>query len=820
MSLDVLNLVMNIKRYISLLIFCLMCSLSSFAQSTMTDQQVLDYVKQSLSAGKTQETIASELAARGVNRAQAQRVRKLFEKEGLGSIGSKKNAAQDTLSRAHSVNEVSRQKSAEEMDRMHSILDDTDIIDKQAATMESDQVYGRDLFQNKNLNFAPSENLATPRNYRLGPGDEVIIDIFGANQTTMRSTISPEGSINVDVLGPLYLNGMTIEEANKFLKRKLASIYAGLNRNDAGTDIRLSLGQIRSIQINVLGDVTHPGTYSVSSFATVFHALYLAGGIKDPGTLRNIRVSRNGKTVAMVDVYDFLMNGNRQSDIRLEEGDVILVSPYEAMVKVSGLVKRPMNFEIKSGETLYQVIQYAGGFAKSAYTNNITVIRQTGKDYEVCTVDEMDFKVFEMKDGDEVMVDEIVSRFENRVSIKGAVYRAGIFQLDSKTNTVKSLIERAEGLMPEAFTSHAVLSREREDRTMEVLSVDVDAILKGTTPDVPLRNNDELYIPSYFDLKDQGTLTISGEIARPGVFPYAENMTLEDLIIRAGGMLESASTARVDVSRRIKDARALTAKKEIAELYSFEIKDNYVISGQVGFLLQPYDEVIVRKSPSYNAQEMVTIKGEANFTGRYPLTMKGERLTQLLEKAGGATEFAYLKGARLLRKVNETELARMKAALKSHVSAEDSLVADTLTLNTQYMVGIDLDKAVSDPGSIYDVVLREGDELVIPQYSNTVRIDGAVLNPNEVTFESSRRVKYYVDQAGGYSNIAKKRKAYMISMNGHITKARKRTKVEPGAEIIVPQKEKRPGSLQSILGVATTAASLGTMAASIANILK
>ena len=413
----------------------------------MTDQQVLDYVKQSLSAGKTQETIASELAARGVNRAQAQRVRKLFEKEGLGSIGSKKNAAQDTLSRAHSVNEVSRQKSAEEMDRMHSILDDTDIIEKQAAAMESDQVYGRDLFQNKNLNFAPSENLATPRNYRLGPGDEVIIDIFGANQTTMRSTISPEGSINVDVLGPLYLNGMTIEEANKFLKRKLASIYAGLNRNDAGTDIRLSLGQIRSIQINVLGDVTHPGTYSVSSFATVFHALYLAGGIKDPGTLRNIRVSRNGKTVAMVDVYDFLMNGNRQSDIRLEEGDVILVSPYEAMVKVSGLVKRPMNFEIKSGETLYQVIQYAGGFAKSAYTNNITVIRQTGKDYEVCTVDEMDFKVFEMKDGDEVMVDEIVSRFENRVSIKGAVYRAGIFQLDSKTNTVKSLIERAEGLM-------------------------------------------------------------------------------------------------------------------------------------------------------------------------------------------------------------------------------------------------------------------------------------------------------------------------------------------------------------------------------------
>lgn len=802
------------RKKILSLVFLVAFSTGAWAQSTMTDQQVLSYAKEGLAAGKTQKQIVKELAAQGVDRAQAERVKELYEKQMGGTEGVEQ--VQDNASRAHTVTHVNED--AEEMDKQASFS--TDVDDNIVATA-SNAVFGRSIFQGGGLSFAPSANLPTPVNYRLGSGDEVIIDIFGANQKTLRGTISPEGSINVDVLGPLYLNGMTIDEANKFLKKKLASIYAGLNRSDVGTDIRLSLGQIRTIQVNMLGDVSNPGTFTLSSLSTVFHALYRAGGVKDPGTLRDILVSRNGKNIAHIDIYDFLMTGTRNNDVRLEEGDVILVNPYKCMVKLDGKVKRPMYFELKEGETLAKLLEYAGGFAYGAYTKNITVIRQNGKEYEVCTVDEMDYKVFQMKDGDEVQVGELVSRFENRVSVKGTVFRAGIYELNNETNTVKALIEKAEGLMPEAFTNRAILSREKEDKTLEVLQVDVQGILDGTVPDVALRNNDELFIPSRFDIKDQGNLTIAGEVANPGTFVYADNMTLEDLILRAGGLRESASIARVDVSRRIKDPTSTKAPKEIAQLYSFSVKDNYVIEGEIGFHLQPYDVVYVRRSPSYNVQSTISVSGEANFPGVYPLTQREERLTDLLQKAGGATDFAYLKGARLIRQVNKKELVRMKAVLKTASTSGEDIAEDALDFNSKYYVGIDLDKAVENPGSKYDVVLREGDELAIPVYSNTVRIDGAVLSPNEITYEPNKKVKYYIEQAGGYSQKARKRRKFMISMNGHIMKASKHSKVEPGAEIIVPMKEPKNGkALENSLGIATTATSLATMAASIANILK
>ncbi|MEE1088500.1 MAG: SLBB domain-containing protein [Bacteroidaceae bacterium] len=785
------------------------------AQSTMTDQQVLEYGKSALAAGKSKETIAKELMLKGVSRQQAMRIKKMYEKEGTTfSNGTE----WETIDRTHRT--VKQNNSNEEFGLQHSTFENEDDSIDNGTENIVEEVFGRDIFRNKRLNFAPSENLATPRNYKLGPGDEVIIDIFGANQTTLRSVISPEGSINVDILGPVYLNGMSIEEANTYLKKKLASIYAGIKRDGESSDIRLSLGQIRSIQINVMGDVTYPGTYNLSSFSTVFHALYSAGGIKEPGSLRNIIVNRNGRNIATVDVYDFLMNGNRSGDIRLEEGDVILVPSYKTLVKVNGKVKRPMFFELKEGESLANLIEYAGGFAQGAYTSNITVVRQTGKEYEVCTVNEMDRKIFQMRNGDDVEVGELVSRFKNKISIKGAVYRSGIYQLDGETNTIKALINKAEGLMPDAFTNRGILTRERDDRSLEMLSVDIEGILKGTVPDVALRNNDELYIPSKYDLSDAGTLTISGEVADPCTIVYAENMTLEDLIIRAGGLLESASLALVDVIRRVKNANATVAAEEISKMFSFSVKDNYVIEGENGFKLQPYDEVIVRRSPSYNNSRYVNITGEINFPGKYPLTKREERLTDLLEKAGGVTDYAYLKGARLVRRVNKEELARMKSVLQSSVTSTDSILIDTLDTKTTYYVAINLDKAISNPGSVYDVVLREGDELTLPVYPSTVRVDGSVLSPNEVTYEPGKSVSYYIEQAGGYSDNAKKRKKYMIAMNGHIYKASGRTKVEPGAEIIVPQKGERKSNLSNILGIATTATSLGTMAASIANILK
>ena len=806
---------MKCKGLLLLALMFVFCVSNGMAQSTMTDQQVLEYGKNALAAGKSKETIAKELMLKGVSRQQAMRIKKMYEKEGTTfSNGTE----WETIDRTHRT--VKQNNSNEEFGLQHSTFENEDDSIDNGTENIVEEVFGRDIFRNKRLNFAPSENLATPRNYKLGPGDEVIIDIFGANQTTLRSVISPEGSINVDILGPVYLNGMSIEEANTYLKKKLASIYAGIKRDGESSDIRLSLGQIRSIQINVMGDVTYPGTYNLSSFSTVFHALYSAGGIKEPGSLRNILVNRNGRNIATVDVYDFLMNGNRSGDIRLEEGDVILVPSYKTLVKVNGKVKRPMFFELREGESLANLIEYAGGFAQGAYTSNITVVRQTGKEYEVCTVNEMDRKIFQMRNGDDVEVGELVSRFKNKISIKGAVYRSGIYQLDGETNTIKALINKAEGLMPDAFTNRGILTRERDDRSLEMLSVDIEGILKGTVPDVALRNNDELYIPSKYDLSDAGTLTISGEVADPCTIVYAENMTLEDLIIRAGGLLESASLARVDVIRRVKNANATVAAEEISKMFSFSVKDNYVIEGENGFKLQPYDEVIVRRSPSYNNSKYVNITGEINFPGKYPLTKREERLTDLLEKAGGVTDYAYLKGARLVRRVNKEELARMKSVLQSSVTSTDSILIDTLDAKTTYYVAINLDKAINNPGSVFDVVLREGDELILPVYPSTVRVDGSVLSPNEVTYEPGKSVSYYIEQAGGYSDNAKKRKKYMIAMNGHIYKASGRTKVEPGAEIIVPQKGERKSNLSNILGIATTATSLGTMAASIANILK
>lgn len=802
---------MKCKGLLLLVLMFVFCVSNGMAQSTMTDQQVLEYGKNALAAGKSKETIAKELMLKGVSRQQAMRIKKMYEKEGSTFSNAAENGIINRTHRPVKINDSKEESVIQEP------ISENDSIGTEGFVNE---VFGRDIFRNKRLNFAPSENLATPRNYKLGPGDEVIIDIFGANQTTLRSVISPEGSINVDILGPVYLNGMSIEDANAYLKKKLASIYAGIKRDGESSDIRLSLGQIRSIQINVMGDVTYPGTYNLSSFSTVFHALYSAGGIKEPGSLRNILVNRNGRNIATVDVYDFLMNGNRSGDIRLEEGDVILVPSYKTLVKVNGKVKRPMFFELKEGESLANLIEYAGGFAQGAYTSNITVVRQTGKEYEVCTVNEMDRKIFQMKNGDDVEVGELVSRFKNKISIKGAVYRSGIYQLDGETNTIKALINKAEGLMPDAFTNRGILNRERDDRSLEMLSVDIEGILKGTVPDVALRNNDELYIPSKYDLSDAGTLTISGEVADPCTIVYAENMTLEDLIIRAGGLLESASLARVDVIRRVKNANATVAAEEISKMFSFSVKDNYVIEGENGFKLQPYDEVIVRRSPSYSNSRYVNITGEINFPGKYPLTKREERLTNLLEKAGGVTDYAYLKGARLVRKVNKEELARMKSALQSSMSRTDSILVDTLDAKTTYYVAINLDKAINNPGSVYDVVLREGDELILPVYPSTVRVDGSVLSPNEVTYEPGKSVSYYIEQAGGYSDNAKKRKKYMIAMNGHIYKASGRTKVEPGAEIIVPQKGERKSNLSNILGIATTATSLGTMAASIANILK
>ncbi len=796
----------KVQRYAILaLAGLLLAGIPMWAQGSMTDEQVTEYVKKGLEEGKSKETLMKELTVKGVTRTQAMRIYAKYQGEG----GDAAQPVMEELGRAHSINEEFTAAVEESAPTTTSVLGEGD-------------VYGRDIFRNKKLNFSPSENLATPRNYRLGPGDEVIIDVFGRNQTTLRSTISPEGSINVDVLGPLYLNGMTVEEANTYLKKRLSQIYGGLS-GGSGTDMRLSLGQIRSIQVNVLGDVTHPGTYVLSAFASAFHALYRAGGVKEPGTLRNIKVVRGDKVVGTLDVYEYLSKGSSSTNIRLEEGDVILVSPYKMKVSMAGGVKRAMSFEMKEGETLADLIEYSGGFLNGYNSAAVTVYRQNPKGFEVRTVEEGEYGLFKLKDGDRVEVGLLQSLYENRITVQGAVYFPGTYELSDQVHTAKQLIEKAGGLLPEAYTDRVVVHREHEDRSMEVFSLNLTEVMAGSRPDFALQNNDEIYITSNYDLKEQGTMTISGMVKEPGEYPFAENTTIEDFIIMAGGLLDGASTSRVDVTRRKKDTDDMAATQDIGVLYTFSLDKGLADDGTRGFVLEPYDEVVVHRSPSYNVQRHFSVSGEVNFPGGYSLTNREEHVTDLLAKAGGLTPFAYKPGARLIRRTTAEEQRQgrdMVDIMESRVDTAD--VGARKALNATYSVAIDLDKALANPGGDEDVVLREGDELIIPGRSGVVRVHGSVLYPTAVNYDEDMRGHDYIEAAGGFAQNAARSKAYVVNMGGRAKRLRAGTKVEPGAEIYVPKKEEKKRKVDPalIVAIGTASSSISTLAVVVYNIIR
>ena len=791
------------------LLSCALAMASVPARAQMSDDAVIAYVKQGMASGKSQNDMARELAVRGVTREQAERLRdRLQNEQASGNAAAREAGAQE---RARRLNDGALETPAAEVD----------VALNEVEEPVQSQVFGRNIFTNRNLTFAPSENLPTPEDYKLGPGDEVIIDIWGNNQATIRQTISPDGTINIPDIGLVSLNGMTIKQADAYMKRKLGQIYS-VDGEDAKSEIKLTLGNIRTIQVNLMGEVAVPGTYYLSSLSNLYHALYRAGGVSELGSLRDIKLVRKGKTVATVDIYDFILNGKSPDKITLEEGDIIVVPAYDRLVDVAGNVKRPMTYEMKDGETVSDLIAYAGGFTGDAYKENLRVVRQNGKEYQVYTVDAPDYASFTLEDGDELTVGAMLDRFTNRLEIKGAVYRPGIYQLGNGVNTVKQLIAKAEGLKGDAFTNRALITREREDLTLEVIPVDIKAVLEGTAPDIELKKNDVLYIPSIHDLQDLGTITVEGEVARPGQFVFAANTTLEDAIMLAGGLLESASTVKIDVSRRIKNPTSDTPSEDVGELFTFSFKDGYVLDNEVGFVLQPYDHIMVRRSPGYETQRLVRVTGEVVFPGSYTMTKKEERISDLVEKAGGLTQWAYVKGARLQRTMNGEERTRMQSTLEVLDSARDSINIERLDLGTRYFVGIDLEAALANPGSDADLVLREGDVLGVPEYINTVRISGNVMYPNTVTFNPKMKVKDYITQAGGYGYRSKKSKAYIIYLNGTVERARRFSKnvVEPGCEIVVPQKRTREGQLQEVLSIATTASSLATMMATIGNLLR
>lgn len=685
-------------------------------------------------------------------------------------------------------------------------------------------VFGRNIFTDRNLSFEPNLDIPTPENYVLGPGDELIIDVWGTSENTVREIISPEGTIHVAGIGPIFLDGMSIQDAERSLRREFSKIYAAISGKSV--HIKLSLGGIRTIMINVMGEVQVPGTYRLSAFVSVFHALYRAGGVSGIGSLRDIRVVRGGKEVACIDVYDYIMKGKLTDDIRLSEGDVILIPPYENLVSISGKVKRPMAYEMKKGETITTLLSYAGGFTGDAYRDAIRLFRLNGKEKQIYNVGQDDYQSFVLTDGDELSVEAVLQRFSNKVEVRGAVYRAGVYQLDdSITGTVRQLISRAEGLRGDAFLNRALLRREHEDLTHEMIPVDLKRMMAGAVSDLRLQKNDVLYISSVKDIEKEGTLSIYGDIRNPGDFPYVKNTSIQDLIVKAGGLLESASMVRIDVSRRIRDPKSISSSTVIGKSFAVELKNGLVMGEDKGFELEPYDIVFIRRSPGYRKQANVTVEGEVAFTGNYTLIQSNERLSSLIARAGGLSKEAYVKGARLIRRMTADEMRQKKDVLRLSVrgSEKASVSPVTLEASSTYPVGIELEKALVNPGSDEDMVLREGDVLFVPKYVSTVTINGAVMYPNTILYQKGSSLSYYIEQAGGFGNRALKRRVYVIYMNGMVSRLKRRmgNAIEPGCEIIVPSKKGRKKTVAAdVTGMNTSIASIAAMVAAMVGMTK
>ena len=837
------------------------------AQSSMTDEQILKFVMKENAEGTSQAQIVTKLMQKGVTIEQIRRVKDKYERQaknkGLGTVSSKdteedngrqrKNNGKKGSSkndddeespqyRLKDTREKKKSKSKEVVydetnedwlmmqDELNTFIPDTTaMLEKLLAEKRKKKVFGRDIFNNKDLTFEPNMNIATPQNYILGPGDAVYIDIYGASQKTIESTISPDGEVTIEGFGPVQVSGLTVAQANARLRSTLGARYSS-------SKIKLTVGQTRSIMINVMGEVKNPGTYTLPAFATVFHALYMAGGTNDIGTMRNIKVYRNNRLVSVVDIYDYILNGKLTGNVRLADNDVISVGPYDCLVNITGKVKRPMYYEMKRNESVGTLLKYAGGFTGDAYKKSVRIVRKTGREYSVYNVDEFDMSAFHLADEDSVSVDSILPRFSNMVEVKGAVFRPGMYQVGGDINSVKTLIEHADGLREEAFTARAVMHRMKKDRTLEVVPVDVEGILDGTVPDIPIQNNDVLFIPTKQEMMEEQTITIHGEVQYPGIYRYADNETLEDFVLQAGGLKQTASTVKVDVSRRIVNPKALTTDSVIARTYTFALKDGFVIDGTPGFKLMPFDEVYVRKSPGYYKQQNVVVEGEVMFSGTYTLSKKNQRLSDLIKSAGGVNDRGYVAGARLERKVNESERARMEAVLKKakeeaeqmeieaakenkKIDLKDSEKIKKFEIPEFYSVGIELDKALANPGCDADIVLREGDKIIVPQYNGTVKINGAVMYPNTVGFQKGKKAKYYINQAGGFSEKAKKSQTYIVYMNGTIAKVSQNAKPKPGCEIVVPEKEINKMTIAEKMTIGTSVASIATMIATLANIL-
>lgn len=786
-----------------ILFFLLLCSTVSLKAQQMSDQQVIKSALELRKTGASEADIAKQLINHGATAEQLKRLRSQY--------ANQIEEVSQTSSPDGMIGKPTRMRVGQKT-RQDSLLQADNVKPEETGK----KVFGRDIFNNKNLSFEPQMNIATPQNYVIGPGDELIIDIYGATQESNALTVSPDGDVVVPDYGPIHVCGLTMSAAQSRIRSKLGSYFQS-------SEIKTTLGQTRTIMVNVMGEVKAPGTYSISAFSTVFHALYMAGGISDLGTLRSIKVYRQGRQISVVDIYEFILNGRLAGNVRLQDNDVIQVGAYDCIVDITGKVKRPMAYEMKASESLATLIKYSGGFTGDAYKNLVRVLRKSEELKSVYNVEEFDLSSFHVTDGDSVIVDSIINRYKNMVEVKGAVYRQGMYHLGDKVTGVRSLIEMASGLTEEAMTTRAVLRRMKPNRTQQVISIDLDGILNGRVADEPLQNEDILYIPTLAEHQNLRTLTIDGEVIFPGIYEYAENMTIEDLILQAGGLTDAASTAKIDVTRQLHDPSATEAGLDLAQTYSFSLNEGRIDNGADRFTLQPYDIVQIRKSPLAQLPIRVSVEGEVTYQGTYTMEKKNQCLSDVIKAAGGVIPGGYVRGARLVRKMTDDEKARMEAVLKmarQSADGRDSISIDKIAMSDTYVVGIHLDEALAKPGSTKDIELMDGDRLIVPRFNHTVRISGDVNAPNTVAFEVGKNYKYYVKQAGGFGNRAKKSKTYIVYQNGTMNLA-KEGEIEPGCEIVVPSKSPRNmNAISQWLGIGTSMASLATMFATIANLAK
>jgi protein involved in polysaccharide export with SLBB domain len=800
------------KRFYIIALCFFLSSISVWAQSSLSDDEIIEYVVAQNKQGVSRQQIAAQLLERGVTKEQLQRVQKKYQSQNSNiSFG---DVDIDSTPKLRVPNGDKRDASLDIDNQENNTANDANALP--SVQRNKRVIFGHNVFNNKYLTFESSMNLATPQNYKLGPGDAVNIEIWGSSQTSITEYISPDGTITVNGIGVIELSGLTIEKAKAKLRRELGARFED-------SEIDVTLGQTRSITVSVMGEVKMPGTYTISAFSTVYNALYMAGGPNDIGTMRNVKVYRNGKLVTNVDIYDFLLNGKLSGDVRLQDNDIITVSPYEALVCITGKVKRPMYYEMKKGETAATLIQYAGGFTGDAYTKAIRVNRRTEPQLSVFSIGEFDLSQFKLMDEDSINIDATLNRYQNMVEVRGAVFRPGMYQISGTINTVKALVEAAAGLTEGAIAQHAIMHRLKEDRTLKVISVNVKGILDGTVADIPLQNEDILYVGSTEVREKQKTVSIFGEVYAPGTYQYADDESIEDLIIQAGGPTEAASHVKIDVARRISDPNATNSSDSITKIFSFKLNPDFTIEGNTKFALEPFDQIYVRRSPNYNVQQNVIVEGEVEFEGTYALTNKTQRLSEVIKRAGGTTKYAYLKGAKLLRQMTQEERMVAESVLRTaqRNSGSDSIDINKLMLQANYPIGFELDQALKNPGTDEDPILREGDRIIIPRLTSSVSVNGEVIYPNTVRYKDGKSSRYYIKQAGGYSSNAKKSKTIIIYMNGMVAKANRKNKPMPGCQIVVPTKRKgHRTSLAEILTIGTTSASIGTMLAAIASMTK